>query len=106
MQRRRDLYPPISETFPYDPLDWVPERWGTWTPKSWQFIPFNGGPRICIGMNFAMSEMGYTIVRLLQQFDTIIDYGNTGEAYCSIVIMPAHGTKVGFGKKSNIAEKA
>jgi cytochrome P450 len=55
MQRRRDLYPPISETFPYDPADWVPERWATWTPKSWQFIPFNGGPRICIGQNFGMS---------------------------------------------------
>jgi cytochrome P450 len=54
MQRRRDLYPPISETFPYDPADWVPERWATWTPKSWQFIPFNGGPRICIGQNFGM----------------------------------------------------
>ena len=52
MQRRRDLYPPISETFPYDPLDWAPERWATWTPKSWQFIPFSGGPRICIGQNF------------------------------------------------------
>jgi cytochrome P450 len=52
MQRRRDLYPPISETFPYDPADWVPERWATWTPKSWHFIPFNGGPRICIGQNF------------------------------------------------------
>jgi cytochrome P450 len=52
MHRRRDLYPPISETFPYDAADWVPERWATWTPKSWQFIPFNGGPRICIGQNF------------------------------------------------------
>ncbi|KAL2401007.1 Cytochrome P450 monooxygenase pvhE [Exophiala dermatitidis] len=26
MQRRRDLYPPISESFPYDPADWVPDR--------------------------------------------------------------------------------
>ena len=40
MQRRRDLYPPISETFPYDPLDWVPDRWATWTPKAWQYVPF------------------------------------------------------------------
>src|SRR5271168_1219862 len=52
MHRRRDLYPPLSESFPYDPADWVPERWQSWTPKSWQFIPFNGGPRICIGQNF------------------------------------------------------
>lgn len=52
MQRRRDLYPPISESFPYDPLKWVPERWATWQPRlfgGWTYIPFNGGPRICIG---------------------------------------------------------
>jgi cytochrome P450 len=39
IQRRRDLYPPISESFPHDPLEWVPERWATWTPKSWHYIP-------------------------------------------------------------------
>lgn len=52
MQRRRDLYPEISESFPYDPAEWVPERWATWRPRGlsgWTFIPFNGGPRICIG---------------------------------------------------------
>lgn len=42
MQRRRDLYPPISEDFPFDPLEWVPERWATWQPRAhggWTFIP-------------------------------------------------------------------
>lgn len=53
MQRRKDLYPPISNSFP-DPLRWVPERWDKWQPSmqglgGWTFIPFNGGPRICIG---------------------------------------------------------
>jgi len=42
MQRRPDLTP--------DPDTWSPERWETWQPKHWQYIPFNGGPRICIGM--------------------------------------------------------
>lgn len=100
MQRRRDLYPPISETFPYDPLDWVPDRWATWTPKAWQFIPFNGGPRICIGMNFAMIEIGYTIIRILQHFDQIIDYGNKPTLKCEIVITPGDGVNVGFVKNA------
>ncbi|RMZ88901.1 hypothetical protein DV736_g3867, partial [Chaetothyriales sp. CBS 134916] len=98
MQRRRDLYPPISESFPYDPLEWVPERWHTWVPKSWQFIPFNGGPRICIGMNFAMMEIAYTVIRILQEYDQIVDYGNTPEMKTDIVITPANGVKVGFVK--------
>ncbi|RMZ83305.1 hypothetical protein DV738_g1162, partial [Chaetothyriales sp. CBS 135597] len=98
MQRRRDLYPPISESFPYDPLEWVPERWETWVPKTWQFIPFNGGPRICIGMNFAMMEIAYTVIRILQQFDQLVDHGNTSEMKIDIVITPADGVKIGFVK--------
>ncbi len=106
MQRRRDLYPPISETFPYDPLDWMPDRWATWTPKAWQFIPFNGGPRICIGMNFAMSEMGYTIVRVLQQFDQIIDYGSKPILKVEIVVTPGDGVNVGFVKSNKTEVKS
>ena len=98
MQRRRDLYPPISESFPYDPLEWVPERWATWQPKAWQFIPFNGGPRICIGQQFAMVEMGYTIVRILQEFDQIVDYGSKRVLHCEIILTPAEGVKGGFVK--------
>lgn len=41
MQRRADLTP--------DPDKFSPERWESWQPKHWQYIPFNGGPRICIG---------------------------------------------------------
>ena len=58
MQRRPDLYPPISETFA-DPAVFSPERWEHWTPKPWHHVPFNGGPRICVGQNFAMTEMAY-----------------------------------------------
>lgn len=58
MQRRADLYPPVSEKFA-DPALFSPDRWDNWMPKAWQYIPFNGGPRICVGQNFAMTEMGY-----------------------------------------------
>ncbi|PGG98356.1 hypothetical protein GX51_06843 [Blastomyces parvus] len=90
MQRRRDLYdapppPPVPGTgaaapgsdekrsAPYfDPLLWIPERWTAgWQPKPWHFIPFNGGPRICLGQQFAMLEMGYTVARVLQNFSEI-----------------------------------
>lgn len=58
MQRRKDLYPPTSEKFA-DPDIFSPERWENWTPRPWQYVPFNGGPRICIGQNFALTEMAF-----------------------------------------------
>lgn len=83
MQRRPDLYPPPpnplspnnekSTTAYHDPSKFIPDRWlSGWQPKPWQFIPFNGGPRICIGQQFAMVEMGYTIVRILQEYERIV----------------------------------
>ena len=56
MQLREDLYPADPELA--HPHEFSPERWETWTPKTWQYIPFNGGPRICVGQQFALTEIG------------------------------------------------
>lgn len=49
MQRNPEIYQPIPPGFP-DVKEFVPERWdGGWSPKPWTYIPFNGGPRICVG---------------------------------------------------------
>ncbi|RHZ56234.1 hypothetical protein CDV55_102091 [Aspergillus turcosus] len=72
MQRSAENYDPPGSPNYFDPAKWVPERWlSGWQPKPWQFIPFNGGPRICIGQQFATLEMGYTVVRILQAFERI-----------------------------------
>ncbi|KAI9720609.1 MAG: hypothetical protein M1812_002789 [Candelaria pacifica] len=97
MQRRTDLYPPTSPTFPPITL-FAPERWDNWTPKSWYYIPFNGGPRICIGQQFALTEMGYTVVRILQRFERIERFWRDGEQVmkAEIVLQPGNGVRVGF----------
>ncbi|KAE9365333.1 putative cytochrome P450 [Stipitochalara longipes BDJ] len=63
MHRRKDLY---GE----DALEFKPERWEKLRP-SWQFLPFNGGPRICIGQQFALTEASFTTIRILQAFKNI-----------------------------------
>jgi cytochrome P450 len=47
-----------------------PERWFEDSARKlgWAFLPFNGGPRICLGQQFALTEASYVIVRLLQTF--------------------------------------
>ncbi|KAK8167528.1 cytochrome P450 52E2 [Phyllosticta citribraziliensis] len=63
MHRRHDLWGPDADEF-------VPERWEKRRP-GWTYAPFNGGPRICIGQQFALTEAGYVIVRMLQRFEAI-----------------------------------
>ena len=63
MHRRKDYYGEDAEEF-------RPERWETLRP-GWEYLPFNGGPRICIGQQFALTEASYTITRLMQEFKSI-----------------------------------
>lgn len=97
MQRRHDLYPPASSGFPH-PDAYVPERWDGWTPKSWTYVPFNGGPRICIGQQFALTEMGYTLVRMFQRFrglESMME-GQEPGLHADIVLQPGKEVKVRF----------
>ncbi|OAA35538.1 cytochrome P450 alkane hydroxylase [Metarhizium rileyi] len=99
MQRRRDLYPPVSENFA-DPDVYSPERWEHWTPKPWQYVPFNGGPRICIGQNFALTEMAFVLVRLLQKYERIEYRGDWKGQYhkTEVVGCPGQGVPMTFFK--------
>ena len=62
-------------------------------------VPFNGGPRICIGQQFALTEMAYTIVRILQTYERIESRQDAFPKFRSdIVLQPAEGVKVAFYK--------
>jgi len=70
MHRRKDLWGPDAEEF--DPDRFLDERVGKYlTPNPFIFLPFNAGPRICLGQQFAYNEMSFFLIRLLQQFATI-----------------------------------
>lgn len=96
MQRREDIYPSVHSGFaPH--TDYEPDRWDGWTPKSWTYIPFNGGPRICVGQQFALTEMAYTLVRIFQRYSAL-ELRMEGEPglKSDIVLSPARGVKVAF----------
>ena len=81
MHRRHDLYGDDADEF-------RPERWidgdaqkvkgygrngdgGKGLRVGWEYVPFNGGPRVCIGQQFALMEIMFVIVRFVQSFKTI-----------------------------------
>jgi cytochrome P450 len=89
MHRRKDIYGPDAEEF-------RPERWmdGKLQPR-WGYLPFNGGPRICIGQRFALTEVGYVLVRMVQEFEGLesADKGPWEEAL-ALTVCSRNGTKV------------
>ncbi|KAH9914218.1 cytochrome P450 [Fomitopsis serialis] len=67
MQRRKDLWGPDAEEF--DPERFLDERVKKYLiPNPMIFAPFNAGPRICLGQQFAYNEASFVLIRLLQQF--------------------------------------
>jgi cytochrome P450 len=100
MQRRQDLYPEPSAT--YAAADtFSPERWDSWHPKPHEYIPFNAGPRICIGQQFALTEMSYVLVRMFQRFESVKSHmyeidGGKPVLKSDIVLSPGQGVRVSF----------
>lgn len=75
-QRRHDLVGSTVDIFDFF-------RWENWTPKLWEFLPFNHGPRICLGRNFAWMQMEYVICRVFQEFSCVELWGENGERVLS-----------------------
>ncbi|KAI3611978.1 cytochrome p450 monooxygenase pc-3 [Moniliophthora roreri] len=67
MHRRKDLWGPDAEEF--DPDRFLDARLKKYlSPRPFIFLPFNAGPRICLGQQFAYNEMSFMLIRLLQNF--------------------------------------
>jgi cytochrome P450 len=49
MHRRTDTWGKDAHVF------W-PERWAENPPRGWEYLPFNGGPRICLGRELSPSS--------------------------------------------------
>ncbi|KAK7978423.1 cytochrome P450 [Apiospora saccharicola] len=78
-----------------------PERWETLRP-SWEYLPFNGGPRICVGQQYALTEAAYVTIRLVQEFERIEsrDPGPWVESI-GLTVCPRNGTKVGMYRSTS-----
>ncbi|KAK0454677.1 cytochrome P450 [Armillaria borealis] len=80
MHRRKDRWGPDAEQF--DPLRFIDERHHRITKNPWIFLPFNAGPRICLGQQFAYNEMSFIIIRLLQAFEGFELDESMGGKFC------------------------
>ncbi|KAK5651693.1 hypothetical protein OQA88_11759 [Cercophora sp. LCS_1] len=87
MHRRKDLYGEDADEF-------RPERWDG-LKGGFHFLPFNAGPRICLGQQFALTEASYVTVRVLQTFDKLFAHDDRPwvEQY-SLVMCSKNGVQI------------
>ncbi|KXX74791.1 Cytochrome P450 52A13 [Madurella mycetomatis] len=94
--RKKNIFGPDAD-------DFRPERWetGELDDIGWAYFPFIGGPRKCLGEDFAIMEVSYTVVRLLQTFPVIdLPTGEPNESVgterqvLTLVLSSADGCKV------------
>ncbi len=89
MHRRTDIFGPDAD-------DFRPERWADDKLRpGWGYLPFNGGPRICIGQQYALLEVSYVVVRMAQEFRALKS-GDLGpwEESLLLTLSSRNGTKV------------
>ncbi|KAF2113015.1 n-alkane-inducible cytochrome P450 [Lophiotrema nucula] len=63
----------VKSIYGADAHQFRPERWqtGEMSGIGHAYFPFNGGPRQCLGEDFALMEVSYTVTRLIQTFPVI-----------------------------------
>lgn len=80
-----------------EPDRFIPERW---TPEAregrpkFSYFPFGGGPRVCIGENFAWMEGTLVLATLAQKWRMRLIPGHPVELYPLVTLRPKHGMKM------------
>jgi cytochrome P450 len=71
---------------------------GDYFPNAWHLQRnADNEDRICLGQQFALTEAGYVIVRLLQRFDKLDNsamHGLQDDWYLTLTGRPLHGVKL------------
>ena len=86
IHRRPSLYP--------DPLRFSPRRFFDFKPAPWEFLPFGGGVRRCVGAAFAIHEMKMVLATILARVDLRLARHDTHVVRRSITLTPSDGLPV------------
>jgi cytochrome P450 len=87
LHHREDVYP--------DPFAFRPERWTDRKPGTYEWLPFGGGIRRCLGAALAMAEMRAVLREIALRLDLQADRPEPEHAlHRNVTMIPARGGRV------------
>ncbi len=87
VHHREDLYP--------DPFAFRPERWLGRSPGTYEWLPFGGGTRRCLGAALAMAEQRVVLAAIVRRLDMEADRPEPEHAqHRNVTMIPARGARV------------
>ncbi len=86
VHHREDLYP--------EPFEFRPERWLGRTPTTYEWIPFGGGTRRCLGAALAMAEQRVVLEAMTARLELEADRPEPERAlHRNVTMIPARGAQ-------------
>ncbi len=86
VHHREDLYP--------EPFTFRPERWLERKPGNYEWIPFGGGTRRCLGAALAMAEQRVVLSAMARRLELQADRPEPEHAlHRNVTMIPAHGAR-------------
>jgi cytochrome P450 len=77
------------------PFDFLPQRWEGRKPDTYQWIPFGGGIRRCLGATLAMAEQRVVLKAMARRLDVVADTPEPEHAlHRNVTMIPARGGRV------------
>ena len=87
VHHREDLYP--------QPFEFRPERWLGRNPGTYEWIPFGGGIRRCLGAALAMAEQRVVLAAMARRLDLEADDPEPERAvHRNVTMIPSRGARV------------
>jgi cytochrome P450 len=87
VHHREDIY--------HRPFDFLPQRWEGRKPDTYQWIPFGGGIRRCLGATLAMAEQRVVLKAMARRLDVVAATPEPEHAlHRNVTMIPADGGRV------------
>lgn len=88
-----------------NPTAFEPERWLGKRPTPFEYMPFGGGHRRCVGSAYSDYEMRIVLATILSRFDLVLD-GEDKPVRRNIVMGPKHGVRMKVVRRRESAPRA